>query len=455
MDLEIRPETSSRTDWLDVLVEEACRVAHEPLPSDVAELSAQAIVDAVTCAVGGSEEPEAQASRRAFPSVGGIPIWGSSASGDPVTAAFLNGIAAHALDYDDWAPGSGAHPSVAIVPALLAAAAGSDVSGERLLAAYAAAYELQERVGLSISPSHYDIGFHTTGIVGALGAACASALVLGADHTQVRSAVALAATGASGLKSVFGSPGKPLNAGNAASTGLRAALLALAGLRGPGTDTVFGPQGLAPTHSSEVDEEPLARPFGAPWHLRSLLFKFSSACFGTHGAIMAAGSLRETGITPADLHSVHITLPPITRTVCTVPAPRTGQEAKFSVAFTAAAALEGPVTTWSFAEPYNPSSTVKRLIDATTLVFDSSYAKTQARVAVTDAQGTVTTAEANAGIPQWQEHPREQRNALRAKAHDLCDGRIGAAAVDRLLDGAYGLAAGQRVGAFWQALDSH
>ncbi|WP_051606804.1 MmgE/PrpD family protein [Microbacterium sp. CH12i] len=445
--------TQKDADRLDFLVEEAIRVAQAPLPSDIAELAAQAIADAMICAIGGTQAPEAAASRRAFPDEGAVRIWGTQESRDPVTAAFVNGITAHTLDYDDWAPGSGAHPSVAIVPALLSASAGREVSGEKLLAAYAAAYELQERVGLSISPSHYEVGFHTTGIVGALGAACAASLVLGADRSQLRAAIAYAATGASGLKSVFGSAGKPLNAGNAASTGLRAALLAATGLAGPAADTVFGPQGLAPTHSSSVDEASLSQAFGEPWYIRSLLFKFSSACFGTHGAIMAAGLLKDAGVDVSRVRKVHITVPPITRTVCTIPDPKTGQEAKFSVAFTTAAALEGPILTASFAEPYSPSGTVRSLMDATTLTFDDSYAKTQTKVAVTLDDGIIRSAEANAGTPQWREHPREQRDALRAKAHDLCDAQIGSEGVDRLLGAAHRLASGQSAGILQEVIE--
>lgn len=428
---------------LDFLIDEAVRVSRAPLPDEIAELASQAIADAIVCAIGGVGEPEATATRRAFPATGDAALWGAGESRDPLTAALINGVTAHVLDYDDWAPGSGAHPSVAIVPALLVAAAGQEVRGERLLAAYVSAYELQERVGLSISPSHYAIGFHTTGIVGALGAACAAALILGANRDELHAAVALAATSASGLKSVFGSAGKPLNAGNAASVGLRAALLVMAGLHGPKADTVFGPQGLAPTHSDGVNTASLTQSFGEPWHLPDLLFKFSPACFGTHGAIDAAETLRKTGVSPSEVRSVNITVPPITRAVCAIAQPRTGLEAKFSLAFTAAAALEGAVTTASFVDPYAPSPTVQRLIDETTLTFDDSFAKTQATVSLTFIDGTVKSADADAGVPQWRAHPREQRDALRAKAHDLCDPLVGAAAVDRLWDVASGLASAE------------
>ncbi|MGM7678620.1 MmgE/PrpD family protein [Microbacterium sp. A94] len=426
----------SSSGRLDLLVDEALRVMRSPLPSDIADLAAQAISDVIICAIGGADGPEARASRAAFSGEGSVRIWGTEEFRDPVTAAFINGVTAHSLDYDDWAPGSGAHPSVAIVPALLAAAASRDVTGTQLLSAYAAAYELQERVGLSISPSHYEIGFHTTGIVGALGAACAAALILGVDRAPLRAAIAYAATGASGLKSLFGSAGKPLNAGNAASVGMRAALLASAGLAGPAADTVFGPQGLVPTHSTSVDEPPLAEPFGEPWHLRRLLFKFSSACFGTHGSIMAADVLRTEGIDLERVASVHITVPPITQTVCTIPDPRTGQEAKFSVAFTTAAALEGPMTTARFSEPFQPSLTARRLMDSTTLTFDDAYAKTQTAISLTLDDGTIRRAEADAGQPRWSVHPEEQWEPLRTKAHDLCDARIGADSVDRLVNAA-------------------
>src|SRR5690606_32750133 len=218
---------------------------------------------------------------------------------------------------------------------------------------------------------------------------------------------------------------------------------------GPVNDTVFGAQGLAPAHSTRVDEASLAQPFGEPWHMHGLLFKFSSACFGTHGSIMAAESLRTGGVDPSRVRSVQITLPPITRTVCTIPHPRTGQEAKFSVAFTAAAALEGPITTARFAEPFQPSDTVLRLMDATTLAFDDSYAKTQTAISLKLDDGTIRRAEADAGRPRWSVHPDEQWEPLRLKAHDLGDDRIGADSVDRLIDSACGLHLDAKAGHDW------
>jgi 2-methylcitrate dehydratase PrpD len=437
-----RTGISSPDGALDFLIGEAIRVFRSPLPDDVAEIASQAILDIVSTGLAGSVDTIATVSRRALLQPGSAGVWGTADRADPVTAALLNGIAAHVLDYDDWVPGSGAHPSVSIVPALLAAASVRAVSGEQLLAAYVAAFELQERVGLSISPSHYDIGFHTTGIIGALGAACAASLVLSDDPERLRCAVALAATGAAGLKSVFGSAGKALNAGQSAANGMRAALLADAGIESPSADTVFGPQGFAPTHSTAVDIRSLSEPFGAPWYSLTLLFKFSPACFGTHGAILAANELRLRGIDPDQLESLDVTVPPITRAVCSIPDPQNGLEGKFSLSFTTAAALEGLVTTASFADPFLVSATTKRLLHATRLTYDDSFAKTRAVVIAHGLDGSIHRAEADAGVPQWSKHPNEQRELLLEKARELGTDALGMAGQARLVEAVFGLTAG-------------
>jgi 2-methylcitrate dehydratase PrpD len=147
---------------LDQLVGEVAGLEYGQLPGDVVELASQCFLDVAACAIAGASEPPAAIVR--------------SVTDD---LALSLGTAAPALDFDDWAPRSGAHPSAAIVPALLAALDGRErpCSGQEMIRAFVAAYEFQERLGVAISPSHYDIGFHTTGIVGTFGAAVGSALL--------------------------------------------------------------------------------------------------------------------------------------------------------------------------------------------------------------------------------------------------------------------------------------
>ena len=129
-------------------------------------------------------------------------------------AAIINGAAAHALDFDDVNLAMPGHPSVAILPALLALAEERGSSGADVLTAFVAGYELQCRVGRTLAPGHYDgLGFHATATVGSFGAAAACAHLLHLDREKFVTALGIAGTQAAGLKSMFGTMCKPFARG--------------------------------------------------------------------------------------------------------------------------------------------------------------------------------------------------------------------------------------------------
>src|SRR5260370_8077118 len=125
------------------------------------------------------------------------------------------------------------HPSVAILPGLLALAELRPSSGREVIPAFAAGYETACRIGAALQPGHYNLGFHSTGTVGAFGAAAACARLLGLDSEATAMAFGIAGTQAAGLKSQFGTMCKPLHAGKAAQNGLLAARLAARGFSTP------------------------------------------------------------------------------------------------------------------------------------------------------------------------------------------------------------------------------
>ena len=128
-------------------------------------------------------------------------ILGHAARLPAVSAALINGAAAHALDFDDVNLAMPGHPSVAILPGLLALAEERGASGEDVLTAFVAGYELQCRIGRIIAPGHYDVlGFHGTATVGSFGAAAACAHLLGLDRTKFAVALGIAGTQAAGLE---------------------------------------------------------------------------------------------------------------------------------------------------------------------------------------------------------------------------------------------------------------
>src|SRR5207244_9016949 len=214
------------------------------------------------------------------------------------SAALVNGAIGHALDYDDVNLPMPGHPSVAILPGRLALAEQRHSTGREVIAAFVAGYETACRIGMALRPGHYNLGFHATGTVGAVGAAAACARLLGLDTAATAQALGVAGTQAAGLKSQSGTMCKPFHAGKAAHNGLLAARLAARGFSSR-TDIVECVQGFALTHGPDfAPAAALATPEGG-FHLLANLFKYHAACYFTHAPIECARRLRqEHGLSP-------------------------------------------------------------------------------------------------------------------------------------------------------------
>lgn len=252
----------------------------------------------------------------------------------PVRAAALaNGAAGHALDYDDTHFAHIGHPSVAVIPAALAMAERTGAGKDAFLRAALAGCEASVRFGLALGRGHYQAGFHQTATAGAFGATVAAVQLLSQDRAVMRQALGLVSTRASGLKSQFGTMGKPYNAGIAAANGVEAALLAERGFVS-NPDAVDGPLGFFSTHHADGDATG-----GDAWLMASVSHKFHACCHGLHAALEALESLKPVDVDR--LQAIEVITHPRWMTVCNQPAPQTGLEAKFSYRTVLALSLTG------------------------------------------------------------------------------------------------------------------
>jgi 2-methylcitrate dehydratase PrpD len=144
----------------------------------------------------------------------------------PEGAALLNGTMAHWEEYDDANFPMAGHPTVTIMPALLAAGEVLGSSGRDLMTAYVVGFEMAAKVGLLINPQQKLLGWHPTATLGTLGATAGVAKLLGLNGEQTEVALGLGATQTLGLRLNFGTMTKPLHAGLAGRAGLLAASLA-------------------------------------------------------------------------------------------------------------------------------------------------------------------------------------------------------------------------------------
>ena len=331
-------------DLTRALAERAIALRYDELPTPVRELAEQCILDYLGVAIAGSQDPLVRILLDEMAEAGGSPqssIIGHSVRLPVVSAALVNGSAAHALDYDDVNMAMPGHPSVPILPGLLALAELKESSGTEVITAFVAGYETACRIGAALQPGHYNLGFHSTGTVGCFGAAAACARLLGLDGDATAMALGIAGTQAAGLKSQFGTMCKPFHAGKAAQNGLLAARLAQRGFSSR-IDIVECVQGFALTHGPDfAPKAALAMP-EAGFHLLANLFKYHAACYFTHAPIECARRLRvEHRLTPDMIAAITLRLDGSCERVCNIPVPVDGLQSKFSLRQTAAMALAG------------------------------------------------------------------------------------------------------------------
>lgn len=411
------------------LAEQARALRHDDIPDTVRAWARQCILDYIGCAVAGAADELVAILLAEMAEQGGAAdatVIGHQAWLPATSAAIVNGAASHALDFDDVNLAMPGHPSVAILPALLALAEVRGASGADVLTAFVAGYELQCRVGRTIAPGHYDgLGFHATATVGSFGAAAACAHLLGLDVDRTAIALGIAGTQAAGLKSMFGTMCKPLHAGKAAYHGLLAAKLAARGFTSR-SDVLECGQGFARTHSPDFNPE---RAFDTPpngWWIANNLFKYHASCYMTHAAIESARKLREQHhFAPDQVERIDVRLEEACDRICNIPAPTTGLEAKFSLKLTTAMGLAGVDTSRmsTYSSEVAADPVLVGLRDKVALDFRTGIPNTFTEIELLLRDGSRLTAQHDAGIPATDVVAQGKR--LEAKFAALVDPVLG------------------------------
>jgi len=370
--------------------------------------AAIAVCDTVGVALAGAPEPAAQIIRAAITSesLGPCRILGTSHSASVRDAALANGVAVHALDFDDMCFVSMAHPSCALVPAALAAAELVGASGRALLDAYIVGFEVECRLGLIMNPRHYHArGWHCTSSIGTLGAAATAARVLGLSAPVTAHALGIAASLACGLKENIGTMVKPLHAGAAAQNGVMAAQLAQQGFTAS-EQAIDGPQGYLAAMDSEQPAAALVHAiadFGSRWEIldTGISVKLYPSCAATHPPLDVLLQLvRQHGFAADDVDAIDVEVDSMTPRLLIHARPATALEAKFSMPFCAAAAIVfGHPTIDTFDVAHIHDARVQGVMPRVTLhanpAFDAAAPLSQARVAVRLRDGRTLTAQAD------------------------------------------------------------
>ena len=274
-------------------------------------------------------------------------VFGDSKKWTPAVAALLNGALGHSLDFDDTHADSSLHPSAPVVPAAFAVGEMVGASGEQVLTAIVAGYEVCCRLGNALDPtSHYARGFHPTATAGTYGAAAAAGKLLGLSKEQLISAFGVSGSQAAGSLQflVNGAWNKRYQVGAAAMNGVIAATLAKNDFLGA-TESVEGKHGLLVGYSDDAHPEKATAGLGKVYETMKIGVKPYPSCRYTHAAIDAIIAMRrEHNLTPAQVKRVEIGLHrngiTLTGDAATKRHPTSIVGGQFSMFFTGALALD-------------------------------------------------------------------------------------------------------------------
>jgi 2-methylcitrate dehydratase PrpD len=203
---------------------------------------------------------------------------------DALSAAFLNAVGANVLDFCDTHVPTAIHPTAPLAPALLAFAELQRVCGRDLIVAFVVGQEIACRIGLAMSPSHYNRGWHITATCGVFGAAAGAGKLLGLKAAQMVWALGAASTQSSGLCECLGTPAKSVGVGNAARNGLWSALLAAKNFAGP-AEPLTGAQGYYNALAEAPKLSRLSENLGASWEIMQTSYKPYPCGFVVHAVL--------------------------------------------------------------------------------------------------------------------------------------------------------------------------
>ena len=351
-------------------------VGFDDFSPHVVEKAKLCIIDSIGVALYGSKLEAAKILISLANDIGGkkeATVLGSGLKVHASLAALANGVSTHVADYDDSSFMMMGHTSAVTMPTALAACETLDTTGKNLLSAFIVGTEVGGKLGKVMKWSHYEAGWHGTGPIGTIAAAAAVAKALNLSKEEITHTIAIAASGAAGLRENFGTMTKSFHAGQAARNGIIAAQLAKKGFTAS-PDIFEAPSGFFNTFSETGDPASLPKELGEPYALEVIAIKKYPSCAGTHPAVDAILDLRENvSFRPEDVEEVECNVRPITTSVLIHPDPQDELEAKFSMQFCVSAALvTGQLGISEFDSALVKSPQVQRIMKKVRMIPDQS-----------------------------------------------------------------------------------
>ena len=322
------------------------KISYKNIPSDVIGLARGFILDGLGVALAGSTDECSrivQAHIRAMEGKAESTVLGTPLTVPTAKAALANGVAGHAMDFDDTQLSTSkeavygllTHPTTPVLAAVLAAGEKQKISGADLLLAYITGVEVECRIADSINPHHYQSGFHSTATMGGLGAAMAVGKILALEKNVLVQTLGIAASMASGLRENFGTMTKPLHAGRAAENGVTAALLARSGFTAAG-NILEARRGFFNAMAGGYDSSKISGRLGKPYFMQEpgiSIKPYPSGSLSHPAQDLVLDLVKEHDLHAADIGSIEVGTNSNVPNALIYPMPKTALEGKFSIPF--------------------------------------------------------------------------------------------------------------------------
>jgi 2-methylcitrate dehydratase PrpD len=367
-------------------------LAREPLPARVASEARRSFINVLGTSIGASMHPGVDAilaTARELSVAQSVPVPGRSERVDVHFSALATGFAGHLDDFDDTHLATVIHPAASVLAVVTALTPSTKPTGAQALTAFALGCEAQLRVGVSISPEHYDRGWHITGTCGVIGCAVTAGLLLGLDAATLSHAASIAASMFIGHREAFGTMTKPYHPGKAAANGIAAARLAKQGQQA--AHDVFEAQGgYSHSLSTKVDFDLMTGRMGERWELLFNTYKPYPCGIVAHPAIDAGLALSAKIAVAASIEAITVRCHPLVPELMGNPQPKDGLQARFSAIHGVAAALcDRQVGLAQYEDARVVQPDVSAIRSKTTLAPDSSVKRDEVFIEARLTDGTV------------------------------------------------------------------
>ena len=431
-------------DYLDKLARFVVETRLEDLGDTTVAAARDVVLDTIGAILAGSRQPENANLAllvQTLSGAGKATLFGHSAGGvQPVFAALANATAGVALELDEGSRLGGGHPSIHVTPGAIAVAEEIGATGKAALEAVIVGYEVTSRIGTGVQAK---AEVHSHGTWGTIGAAAATAKLLGYDMAATRQAMNLAMSMSPAntwTPCLEGATIRNLYPGRSEFQGIMAAYLGRCGY----TAVNDGPADLYTSILGEgFDPNAVIAGWGdagpdGPLRIQQNYTKYHACCLYNHPVLDAAIALQQReGFTADSVRRIQVTVPPIVQIMAN-PEPENMLSAKFSIPYALAAGLVGGETgAPAFFDEQVGNPAIRSLAQRVEVLPDPDmnlrrYDYPAARVAITLNDGR--TVEGSAAAHYGDSHNPRPRADLLDKFRSLSAETLGGENTEKVIE---------------------